>query len=176
MVRNTKGGRNTKKGARKHLNDGGAVQKMRYADPKEPCEMYARVLKLYGFGICEVICNDCKIRQCIIRNKFRGRNKRSNNISDNTKVLVGLRDWEVLKEGKKEKCDLLEVYNSRQESELKNDKNCNWKIIGGEIEERNDEENYEFVEELVDDKKYGINVEESNDNEFNFEDVDIDDI
>ena len=164
MVKNI-GGKNTKKGGRKFLKE--EVRKIRYK--KVDGETYGRVIKLLGNGICEVICNDGKIRQCIIRNKFRGRNKRSNTIMENTKVLVGLRDWEVLKEGKKERCDLLYVYNSKEEKDLKSD--CNWRIIGGIDESEEKEENYELVEEEeVED------VCRSGEEIFNFEDVEIDDI
>jgi hypothetical protein len=44
-------------------------------------------------------------------------------------VIVGLRDWEVLSKDKKEKCDLLEVYNPRQISDLKKDPQFNSSIL-----------------------------------------------
>ena len=69
--------------------------------------------------MCEVMCNDSNNRLCIIRNKFKGRSKRDNNIVMGTWVMVGIRSWELLKEGTKQKCDLLEVYNEIEKSKLK---------------------------------------------------------
>ena len=39
--------------------------------------------------------NDGKTRMCIIRNKFRGRDKKDNTININS-YLIGVRDWEVV--------------------------------------------------------------------------------
>ena len=72
--------------------------KMRYA---QTGESYAKVLKLFGRGMVDVLCNDEVIRLCIIRKKFKGRNKRDNNCEVNSMVLVGLREWEVLSAKKK---------------------------------------------------------------------------
>lgn len=132
MVKNTKGGSQHKKFARKNnmTEAEGSNVKTRYADPKEPCEMYALVTKLFGQGMCEVKCNDGKSRLCVIRNKFRGRNKLNNVVTIDSKVLVGLRDWEVVKEGKLQKCDLLEVYSMQDVINLKNnDKSINWTYL-----------------------------------------------
>jgi len=75
MVRNLKGGNRHKKMARKNLNEDNTKTKTRLADPKEPCEMYATVTRMFGQGNCQVLCNDGKTRICVIRNKFKGRNK-----------------------------------------------------------------------------------------------------
>lgn len=117
----------------------GSNVKTRYADPKEPCEMYALVTKLFGQGMCEVKCNDGKSRLCVIRNKFRGRNKLNNVVSVDTKVLVGLRDWEVVKEGKMQKCDLLEVYSLQDVMNLKNDTTINWTYLTSITEKVNNQ-------------------------------------
>lgn len=127
MVKNRKGGSGHKKMARKFVRDSNfRSRKIRQA--KEG-EMYAKVIKVNGGGICEVLCNDKKERQMIIRKKFKGRNKRDNSISVDTMVLVGLRDWQVLSGKKKEKVDLLEVYNSSQLDELKLVKNICYDIL-----------------------------------------------
>ena len=60
------------------------------------------------------MCQDGKERLCFIRNKFSGRNKQSNLISNGSWVIVGKRSWETPKENKLEKCDLLEIYSSKK--------------------------------------------------------------
>jgi hypothetical protein len=45
-----------------------------------------------------------------IRNKFRGQNKRHNNISVLSFVLVGLREWETVQKS----CDILYIYDERE--------------------------------------------------------------
>lgn len=129
MVKNVSGGNKSKKLARKNFNDGLVRQKTRLVDPDETCEMYASVIKMCGNGIVEVICNDGILRNCVIRNKFRGRNKRNNLITLNSKILVGLRDWEILSSDKKPKCDLLQVYKDYQYKDVMNDTNCNWSVL-----------------------------------------------
>lgn len=130
MVRNRKGGSKHKKQSSKNTGKFASYNiKTRLKNPKESDEMYAIVISMYGQGNCQVMCNDKKKRLCVIRNKFRGRNKWSNNVSVGSYVLVGLRNWEVLSEGKKEKCDLLEVYSSKQYDELKKDQNFNEVVL-----------------------------------------------
>ena len=48
---------------------------------KEDGEMYAKVTKLFGNGMAEILCNDKVVRLLIIRRRFKGRNKRDNMIS-----------------------------------------------------------------------------------------------
>ena len=127
MVKNKKGGSGHKKMARKHVT-GGDFRQRKLREPKDG-EIFARVTRVNGGGVCEVICNDKINRQMIIRKKFRGRNKRDNNIGIGTMVLVGLRDWEVVSTKKKPKVDLLEVYNTSQMDELKKLKSLNNEIL-----------------------------------------------
>ena len=129
MVKNTKGGSKNKKLARKNINAEHVKEKTRYADPDEPCEMYANVIKIYGGSNCGVMCNDGKERLCVIRKKFRGRHKRGNIIQLDTKVLVGLRDWEITSQDKKDKCDLLEVYKHEQYRDLQKASGINWGLL-----------------------------------------------
>ena len=118
MVKNKTGGNKSKKSGRKHLqtSDSSYNRKLRLIE--EQGENYAVVIKLLGGPNCEVVCNDGISRQCIIRNKFRGRDKRDNNIAPGVWVLVGVREWEA-RTNKAEKCDLLEVYNSNEKDKLK---------------------------------------------------------
>ena len=61
---------------------------------------------------------DGKTRLCVIRNKFRGRDKGDNTIAPKVWVLVGVRDWET-RQGKPQKCDLLEVYREGEKDKIK---------------------------------------------------------
>lgn len=116
MVRNTKGGNKSKKGARKNLS-AGSSNIIRYAE--EDCEIYASVVRVFGGDICQVKCGgDGLTRQCVIRKKFRGRNRMHNRLQPGVWVLVGLREWEN-KNGETQKCDLLEVYNDMEKEKLK---------------------------------------------------------
>jgi len=118
MVKNTKGGGNIKKLARKFIvgNSGGnrAVREV-----NDPDESYAAVTKIFGNGMCEVICNDGITRLCIIRRNFRGRGKRDNAVVVGVWVMVGIRSWESVIANKSQKCDLLEVYTEIEKTKLK---------------------------------------------------------
>ena len=129
MVRNTKGGNKGKK--IKRCRTAPTAKKMRYA---EKGEMYARVTNTYGHGMAEVICEDGKQRLLIIRKKFKGRNKRDNNVCLHSVLLVGKREWEVVAENKKEKVDLLFVYSKENIVQLKKKSDINRKIFGEEQE------------------------------------------
>ena len=109
MVRNFKGGKNAKGMGRKHVSTGVSTKEFR--KPETDGEIYAGVTKMLGNGMTEVLCLDGTRRICIIRQKFRGRSKRDNTIDIASWILVGLREWETIKEGKLEKCDLIAVYN-----------------------------------------------------------------
>ncbi len=135
MVKNTKGGNRHKKMSSKHLTEDEGKVRTRLANPKEKCEVYATVTKMYGQGNCEVMCCDGKQRLCVIRKSFKGRNKSRNFIAIDTKVLVGLRNWETPRDGKREKCDLLEVYERSQHRDLKKDPACKWEMIASVDEE-----------------------------------------
>jgi translation initiation factor IF-1 len=93
MVKNTSGGTKTKGIARKHataaVSSGGALRV-----PTNPLEQIVIVSKMLGNGMCEVFNNDDVRFIAHIRNKFKGRHRRSNDISVNSFILVGLREWE----------------------------------------------------------------------------------
>jgi initiation factor 1A len=148
MVRNKVGGNKSKKMGRKYLN---APQSRTLRMSKEDAEMYAVVDTMYGNGMCNVVCLDSKERLCIIRRKFKGRGKRDNMISLGSWVLVGLRDWEVIREGKKPKCDLLEVYNDNEKEQLlkrcKEDLTPLVNIMKTNGEQDNDGDVFEFVDD-----------------------------
>ena len=97
MVKNTSGGTKTKGLARKHQGGGaggggGGGGALRL--PKNELEQLVVVTKMLGNGMCEVFNNDDQRFIAHIRNKFKGRNRRSNDISVNSFILIGLREWE----------------------------------------------------------------------------------
>ena len=134
MVRNNKGGKKGKNVGRKHIV--GSITQKSIRLPDEEGEMYAAVTKMLGNGRVEVKCLDNKDRQCVIRQKFRGRGKRDNTINVASWVLVGIRDWETVKEGKMANCDLLTVYTQNEvENHLKKS-DIDWSVFSS-IEDKN---------------------------------------
>lgn len=127
MVKNY-GGNKAKKIGRKFANKE-TNYNVRLAKLDE--EKYGCVTKLYGNGRAEVKCIDNVFRMLIIRKKFKGRSRRDNNIEPGVWVLVGLRGFEVLKEGTKENCDLLEVYNNNDIEIIKESVDLPWLIFKG---------------------------------------------
>ena len=119
MVKNKKGGSGHKKYARKRVQTGYSSRKLKLA--QETGEIYARITKIFGGEHAAILCSDGVERTLVIRGKFRGRNKRDNTIKFNTIVLVGLRSvsfGEVVAVGKKQKADLIFVYNDSHIKEL----------------------------------------------------------
>lgn len=94
MVKNTSGGTKTKGLARKHQGGGGGGGGGALRLPKNELEQLVVVTKMLGNGMCEVFNNDDQRFIAHIRNKFKGRNRRSNDISVNSFILIGLREWE----------------------------------------------------------------------------------
>jgi len=126
MPKNSKGGSGHKKQASKY---NGSYTKSKVRLVKDKDEIYAKVTSLHGNGMAEVLCNDEKKRLLIIRRRFKGRNKRDNCVSVDKILLVGLRSYEVVSEKKKQKVDLLYVYNNEDISDLKNDSSFNLNIL-----------------------------------------------
>jgi initiation factor 1A len=186
MVKNVKGGSRHKKMARKHLAQDNVKVKTRLANPKESCETYATVTKMYGQGNCQVLCCDGKERLCVIRKIFKGRNKSKNFITADTKVLVGLRDWESARHGKQDKCDLLEVYDRSQHNDLKNDPFCKWDVIASSVEKdminNGTADMFEFTTNIENEETDNTNNQDTNNDESDTintnenDDINIDDI
>lgn len=146
MVKNTKGGNKAKKQARKSGNT--PTTKTRCSD--HPDELYACVGKMLGNGMCTVLCIDGVERNCVIRNKFRGKGKRGNIMTPGVWCLVGRRDFEKPRLGKLEKTDLLEVYGEAEkkyimqtETGLK-DKWKQFNTLGTNFNESVDDESVNF--------------------------------
>lgn len=181
MVKNTKGGSKHKKMARK--SNGPVFQeKIRFSTCED--EIYATVAKIYGNGRILVTCNDNVERQCVIRKKFRGKNKKYNEVCVGTYVLVGKREWETKSD--KEVTDLLYVYSNEQSIVLKKNQIINTNILS--VNERDidskEEENYtDFLDEIKEDVSSDIEFNESSSeeeteyNNFEYEEkIDVDDI
>jgi translation initiation factor IF-1 len=174
MVKNKQGGNRHKKMARKNVKPQGFKPKMRFAIEGET---YARVIKMNGQGNVDVMCNDKILRLCVIRRKFRGRNKRDNTVKLDSILLVGLRDWEHRAEGKKPKVDLLYVYSESQIPELKKDSKFNTEILPNSVK-LEDDSGIIFTNNVDDDEDF-IQQEQkmkSSKNENKIMDIDFDDI
>ena len=102
---------------RKRMGKKVVVSGLRTSDNDD--EMYAVVTRFFGNGMCEVKCADGVMRMCIIRKKFRGRVKQSNQVSVGATVMVGVRSWEKNERSSMQKCDLLEIYNDSELRKLK---------------------------------------------------------
>ena len=140
MVKNKKGGSKHKKMARKNVTNNAIRRKLRKA--VEEGEMYACVIAVHGGGHALIRCSDKKERTLVIRGKFRGRNKRGNFIKANSIVLVALRSismGEVVEKRKKEKADLIYVYDDDDLEELKQIKDV-YDILSNETKEKVDDD------------------------------------
>jgi len=111
MVRNTNGGSKTKSFARKSIQSPTNI--IDYT-PKDELERLAVVTKLYGNGMCQVITTVSPQLNlmCHIRGKFRGKSKKHNMLSVNTRIVIGLREWE----NPYKNADLISVLSSYEDS------------------------------------------------------------
>jgi initiation factor 1A len=156
MVRNTTGGTGHKSQASK-FQDKSKQSSAKTRFVKEDGELYAYVAKNLGNGMCHVMCQDNTTRLCIIRGKFRGRGKKDNIISNGKWILIGIRDYESVKEGKLENCDLLEVYSDIDKERLKSQvSNVDWrKFIENDCAithvSKSDAKNFEFSDQRMED-------------------------
>lgn len=162
MVKNVKGGNKHKKMARKQFGEP-VEEKIRYSSCED--EIYGSVAKIYGNGRILVTCNDNIERLCVIRKKFKGRNKRNNEINIGAYILIGKRSWNSDIEGKLETTDLLYVYSSQQANKLKYQNVINQKVLS--VNERNVEEDkqpqentYFYDEEKLEDEENIVEFKE----------------
>lgn len=168
MVKNTKGGSKHKKMARKTTDQNISQERVRYSTCDD--EIYGSVAKLYGNGRMLVTCNDGLERQCIIRKKFRGKNKRGNEVALGSYILVGRREWEKNKVGL-EVTDLLYVYSHEQSSVLKKDPNVNTKVLNKNENKFRNSNEQEDENEYMD---FMNDIEEESDIEFHSEEEESD--
>jgi hypothetical protein len=153
MVKNTTGGNKAKGFARKNTREF-VSNRLRVSECPE--EKYAYIQRLLG-NSCDVFCDDNICRLGMIPGKFSGRNKRNNILATGTLVLIGLRTWASVVKGKKEKCDILEVYSQKELDQLKERPNFPTAFLekaireygGEETTESYDTSMYTFTEEQV---------------------------
>jgi initiation factor 1A len=115
MPRNTMGGSRAKKQGNKHSGGGGGGGGGQYAGVRRANEgeLYAVALRVFGSGRVQVIGNDGMQRLLEIRGKFKGRNRRRNEVKIGGLLLVGDRAWTINPSGTNQQdrvCDLLCVY------------------------------------------------------------------
>ena len=185
MVKNKTGGNRHKKMASKNAKPS-YKRKTRFSQCDD--EIYGIIIQNCGGGHALVLCQDNVQRLLVIRRKFSGRNKRDNKIDTNTIVLCGKREWEVRCD-KKEKVDLLYVYSSDQNEELKSvfkklnvydilfqhlkkdNKNDNDDIIfTNDIDDETTNTIIKNVEKNTNNNKSTI-IEEQNNFDFDFDDI-----
>lgn len=121
MPRNTMGGSKAKRGGNKHGGGGGGGGGGRYAGVRRAGEgeMYAVALRVFGGGRGLVIGNDGIRRKLEIRGKFKGRNRRYNEVKAGGLILVGDRQWTMREGADTERvCDLLCVYDADETRQL----------------------------------------------------------
>jgi translation initiation factor IF-1 len=136
MVKNTTGGNNNKKFARKHASGSGsgskAGSKLRVSEDEG--ELYAISTKLLGNNMFHAVATDGLSYLVHIRGKFSGRGKRDNTIAAGVWVLIGLREWSNKGENignkiKLQQADLLEVYSDLDKARLKDATNEDWDVL-----------------------------------------------
>lgn len=182
MVKNYGGGKRAKGFARKNLNTSKQEKPLRVG--QEEGEIYAVVTKYYGNGMCDVFCLDDETRLCHIRGIFRTRGRRDNNVEIGSLLLVGLREFETVVKGKKQNCDLLEVYNNNEKAKLiANVTSVHWNKLLSVVDSNkasNDEDNVdnsiirfadatesEYLDLMTKMKDANMNLEESSISEIN---------
>tara|TARA_B100000902_G_scaffold371680_1_gene397970 strand:+ start:2784 stop:3323 length:540 start_codon:yes stop_codon:yes gene_type:complete len=158
MVKNKHGGNRHKKMASKNVKPKTFNRKVRFSSNNK--EIYAKVEKVYGGNRALIICNDGHERMMEWRRKFGGRNKRDNFIADGSIVLVGKREWQVMHDNKKEKVDLLEVYQASEVDVLKKKKVCSY-LFGSE-DKKTEEDTIEFTHEAAKEEYSWSKVETNN--------------
>jgi translation initiation factor IF-1 len=114
MVKNTHGGNKSKSMARKNVTTDRKDTVLRL--PTCDFEKIAQVTKLLGNGMFYAKTTDQLELLGRIRNKFKGRARRDNDISVGKFVLVGLREWASTHN----ECDLLNVYDAIDYDALRN--------------------------------------------------------
>lgn len=144
MVKNKHGGNRHKKMASKNVKPQTFTRRVRFAKSEQ--EIYAKVEKVYGGNKALISCNDGRERLMEWSRKFAGRNKRDNFVAEGCIVLVGKREWQLMDMKKKEKVDLLEVYQASEIDVLKKKNICN-SLFGKEEGKVELEENVEFTHE-----------------------------
>ena len=133
MVKNTTGGNNNKKFARKHAAGSKAGSKLRVSEDEG--ELYAICTKNLGNNMFHAVATDGLTYLVHIRGKFSGRGRRDHTVAGGIWVLIGTREWSnngEAKSGGKQKmpqCDLLEVYSEQDKTRLKDAVKDDWDVL-----------------------------------------------
>jgi translation initiation factor 1A len=110
MGKNTMGGKHHKRGKNSNYDK---VRKIIYADQEST--LYGLVVSSLGDCRFLIHCSDRVDRTGLIRGSLY----KKAFINPEDIVLVSLRDFETLKDGVKEKCDIIMTYNSQDIEQLK---------------------------------------------------------
>ena len=134
MVKNTTGGNNNKKFARKHASGSGSKAGSKLRVSEDEGELYAISTKLLGNNMFHAVATDGLSYLVHIRGKFSGRGKRDNTIAAGVWVLIGLREWSNKGENignkiKLQQADLLEVYSDLDKARLKDTATEDWDVL-----------------------------------------------
>lgn len=134
MVKNTTGGNNNKKFARKHASGSGSKAGSKLRVSEDEGELYAISTKLLGNNMFHAVATDGLSYLVHIRGKFSGRGKRDNTIAAGVWVLIGLREWSNKGENignkiKLQQADLLEVYSDLDKARLKDAATEDWDVL-----------------------------------------------
>jgi translation initiation factor IF-1 len=133
MVKNTTGGNNNKKFARKHASGSGSKAGSKLRVSEDEGELYAISTKLLGNNMFHATATDGLSYLVHIRGKFSGRGKRDNTIAAGVWVLIGLREWSNKGENpnkiKLQQADLLEVYSDLDKARLKDAVAEDWDVL-----------------------------------------------
>jgi translation initiation factor IF-1 len=154
MVRNTTGGGDNKRFARKHMSGNSkAGQKLRISEDEG--ELYAITTKMLGNNMFHAIALDGLQYLVHIRGKFSGRGRRDNTIAMGVWVLIGLRPWSNSAaesssgcKVKLQQCDLLEVYSDMDKMRLKDTINEDWNSLEQNDPTKVNKEDNQFKDEI----------------------------
>jgi translation initiation factor IF-1 len=120
----------------------------------------AVVTQLLGHGMFYVVTEEGVQLLGRIRNKFRGRSKRDNNLTKGIVVLVGLREWEA---PNYKECDLLEVYDPNETKQLHKIPTINMReldkqieLCGGIVGEKTESDEIEFSTDHAEEYTEGL--------------------
>jgi len=135
MVKNTTGGNNNKKFARKHTSSSGSNAGSKLRVSEDEGELYAIATKNLGNNMFHAVATDGITYLVHIRGKFSGKGRRDNTVTGGIWVLIGLRPWSngsAATSGGKVKmsqCDLLEVYTELDKTRLKEAVSEDWDVL-----------------------------------------------
>ena len=152
MVKNTTGGNNNKKFARKHSAGSGAKAGSKLRVSEDEGELVAVCTKNLGNNMFHAVATNGTMYLVHIRGKFSGRGRRDNTVAGGVWVLIGLREWshsDQLNGNKKlQQCDLLEVYSEQDKVRLKDAVNDDWDVLIANDPTRINKEDNKFDDEI----------------------------